>query len=406
MSTRSAEASIKGYNYQFLHTIYDILDANNDDEFTVEGIEDLDIENADEKELIQYKYHESKKYLPSEVDKPIGLMFNHFLKNQDSAIKYKLFAYFAEKEEEQLDSDSLKYILGLSKAKKAIDDGIYRLINDEELRKKFLGKFEINFTSKYEEVEAGIILKFEENFSLTNEESKIIYLANSVKIINDLAIQPDEDKRKITRRDFIEKLESLKNKLYYSYIFKEKGIASFKKVIKNQKQAYNIKKMSSTYVVQIGNYKREKITELIINLVKKFYYKGNKENYKPLVVILDCEKEKYLEVKKSIHKAILSLREALVINDGNEDYFFNELIFNMEPITTKRPLRSKVNQVNYNFKLLHKEMYEANQSKIILSNPCLFVVDESTFSLTGNFSSNFYLNNLSNEDILEIIGVE
>ncbi|MCE2706244.1 MAG: hypothetical protein LW807_04130 [Proteobacteria bacterium] len=46
-NNRSADASIKGYNYQFLHSIKDILESESDAVHTVEGIEDLDIDTND-----------------------------------------------------------------------------------------------------------------------------------------------------------------------------------------------------------------------------------------------------------------------------------------------------------------------------------------------------------------------
>ena len=94
MSSRSAEASIKGYNYQFLHTIKDILENEPDtDVCTVEGIEDFDIEKDSEKDLIQYKYHEYQSFTNTRVAKPISLMFKYFKDNQHEVINYKLFIY-------------------------------------------------------------------------------------------------------------------------------------------------------------------------------------------------------------------------------------------------------------------------------------------------------------------------
>jgi len=82
MSNRSAEASIKGYNYQFLHTVKDILENKSDTyENIIEGIEDLDIVKENSRDLIQYKYHEEQSYQNSRVAKPIALMFNYFINN-------------------------------------------------------------------------------------------------------------------------------------------------------------------------------------------------------------------------------------------------------------------------------------------------------------------------------------
>jgi hypothetical protein len=62
MSNRSADSTIKGYFYQFDFTILQILNASDNDEITVEGIEDVDISNINETIAIQCKYYESTEY--------------------------------------------------------------------------------------------------------------------------------------------------------------------------------------------------------------------------------------------------------------------------------------------------------------------------------------------------------
>ena len=79
MSDRSAESSITGYSYQFLITILHILENNLDSECIIEGIEDLDIINADDRYLNQYKYHAGKNITNSLISKPVILMLNHYL---------------------------------------------------------------------------------------------------------------------------------------------------------------------------------------------------------------------------------------------------------------------------------------------------------------------------------------
>jgi hypothetical protein len=93
MCSRSAVASIKGYSYQFLHTILDILNQEDSNINTIEGIENLDIYSGDINKLCQYKYHELKHYTNSLVGKPIGLMYNHFLNNMESNYNYHLVIY-------------------------------------------------------------------------------------------------------------------------------------------------------------------------------------------------------------------------------------------------------------------------------------------------------------------------
>ena len=60
---RSAVDTIKGYFYQFDFYILKILSSTNDlDEFTIEGIEDVDIETSQGLTAVQCKYYEGTEF--------------------------------------------------------------------------------------------------------------------------------------------------------------------------------------------------------------------------------------------------------------------------------------------------------------------------------------------------------
>ena len=48
MTNRSATATIKGYFYQFDQTIVRLLEATKHGSITVEGVEDIDLDDGDE----------------------------------------------------------------------------------------------------------------------------------------------------------------------------------------------------------------------------------------------------------------------------------------------------------------------------------------------------------------------
>src|SRR5450830_488922 len=80
MRTRAADATIKGYYYQFATSILQLLDLQFDtDAITVEGIEDIDIKTTTETTAIQCKYLSMPRLINSVVRKPIILMLDHFV---------------------------------------------------------------------------------------------------------------------------------------------------------------------------------------------------------------------------------------------------------------------------------------------------------------------------------------
>lgn len=93
--TREADATLRGFHYQFLKTIDAIIDLEDGETVTVEGIiEDIDIIKKDTIEAIQCKYLESSKsFSLSLLYKPILQMMGHYSRNSKHNIKYRLFIY-------------------------------------------------------------------------------------------------------------------------------------------------------------------------------------------------------------------------------------------------------------------------------------------------------------------------
>lgn len=408
MGKRSAEASIKGYNYQFLHTIKDILENERDTyENIVEGIEDLDIVKENSSDLIQYKYHEAQSYQNSRVAKPIALMFKHFLNNQSININYKLFIFLDTPELPNITTNKITDILKIKESRKILSSVATELTledidNYSNEIIDFIIRFTWKLTQKYNELENDIVSSFESIVGLSNEEAKIVYFSNAIKIINDLAIQSDVNNRKITKRVLLSKLDSCKNILYSSYILREKSFTDFKRIFKRRKTTLNIKKNSSTHIIHIHNINRDNISSLIINLVKKFCFKNNTSDFKPLVFIVSCTMAQYKNFKRTLYKYIN--QDLILVNDGTEDYSFNKSVFNDNPRINTNRAGNIINYVNFNFKLLHEPVYIEYKSNIEFSNPSLFILDSKETSLSDLTEKQFYLNGLDNNQILELIG--
>ena len=100
MTSRSANATIKGYFYQFDHTIVQLLLAPTlNTSITVEGIEDVDVQAAGEDSLIQCKYYESTDYNHSVIKDAVVQMLRHFHQNNQAnrtRTKYRIYGYFKD----------------------------------------------------------------------------------------------------------------------------------------------------------------------------------------------------------------------------------------------------------------------------------------------------------------------
>ncbi|HAS1185996.1 TPA: hypothetical protein I3819_004381, partial [Enterobacter cloacae] len=96
-SPRSAIHAIKGYFYQFDKTIVELLHTQDDDVIYVEGVEDIDLKNADEITAIQCKYYENTEYNHSVIAHPIQLMLKDYAKRlagKEDIYKYTLYGHY------------------------------------------------------------------------------------------------------------------------------------------------------------------------------------------------------------------------------------------------------------------------------------------------------------------------
>lgn len=400
MPKRSAEASIKGYNYQFIHSIIDILEQSNDDSLiTIEGIEDLDIRKSDFKELYQYKYHEFEKYRNSLVSKPIGLMFNHYLKDSNASIKYKLLIYLNE-ELPNLTVDVLTKILKLKTATDYVDDDLVGDCTNMNKIEAFYKKFSWCKAQQYEKIEERAVEILANTFSVTKEEALIVFLPNAIRDINQLGIKKKLEERTVTPQEFKNSLKRKKEINDFAYIHRIYGEKRTVADLRRRLKVLNVSKNNTDMIVYIPNLDRANLSNLVVGLIKKYFYDGNKNDFRPVTIITENSKS----LKKNIFDLVNRDNEVLIMNDGYEDYCFNVNIFNRNTITSNRPLNGKVNEVNYNFKLISTETYLQNMDNIYFSNPMLVCIGKEYPDFVNKFSRVIMLEMLSNDSILSIIG--
>lgn len=398
MSSRSADASIRGYMYQFIHTIKDILDNEDDAENIVEGIEDLDIRNSSEEILIQYKYHELQHFTNSLVAKPIGLMFDHFI-DVSGKYKYRL-AIFMNDKLPNIDIDRLKDILALKSAQDYISKDNIKYCSDYDKIEGFLKFFEWTKTSKYKDVESEIIKQMVSTFHISIDEAEIVYLPNAINKIIDLGIQKDVEKRKIKTSSFKKYLISKKTITDIAFISRLYGVNKAVQQILQRMKKDGCKKNNTDIVISLDDGARYKLENLILDIAKAYFYRGNKNDYRPITFIVNST----FELKKKIAKRIYDSNEIIIFNDGYEDYFFCKEVFNSKAITTNSPQRSKVNDVNYNFKIISKETFLSNKDNIKINNGILVTVGEIDESISEFFSKIYHLGSLENSSIVDILG--
>src|SRR4051794_348560 len=89
--TRSAYASIRGYVYQFDRTILEILQCNDDDIVTIEGIEDIDLDTPEVSTAVQCKYFEAQKFSLPLIRDAVAAMLDDSVKAADR--QYRIYIH-------------------------------------------------------------------------------------------------------------------------------------------------------------------------------------------------------------------------------------------------------------------------------------------------------------------------
>lgn len=212
MSNRSANATIKGYFYQFDHTIVQLLAASSPHaSVVVEGIEDIDLDDGDNSLLVQCKYYEGTTYNHSVIKDAVIQMMRHFHSlgcPTSPKFRYRIFGHYKEGQEKLdagIDLDLLKgsfltYVHDKVKHEVHSELGI----SDAQLN-TFCGMLNVNIKApSYEEQQKQVVKLLVSQISgCKPDDAEIFYYPNAINVIQALAIPANESDRRITKGNFI-----------------------------------------------------------------------------------------------------------------------------------------------------------------------------------------------------------
>ena len=388
MATREAFATIKGYYYQFDTSILKLMELQNDsDSIIVEGIEDIDINTANENTTVQCKYLSKPKFINSAVREPIILMLDHFInRNTPNNLKYNLYAHFENEtpgNEPIIDLSKLKDILTYSEKKVEKHYEIEKSIADGTLN-AFLLQFKFQFGFEFYTQQQKVIEKLRNEFNCSVFEADTLYYNNALRIVIDKSVLRNTTQREISKIEFINSIDSIK-RLFNEWFIKLRSKKEyFKLIAQNLKSTRTLEPSRAKYIFIGKNILDADNSELplfsfIESLIGK-YYKLNSSlrDSKPLTFILDCDKSTLLNLKSAL------ITNELMFNDGHEEIKFSTQIFNKEPIINKTANGMKILKASYFLKIVSKETFILNISHI---NPPSSFLIFSKENIKNRFSS-------------------
>lgn len=210
--SRTAEHSIRGYLYQFLRYLSEILAAAPGTQISIEGVvEDVDVVTPGLTTAIQCKLHEqTDKYTLGKIYKPVLQMLEHFGNSAADGpkIHYRLFCHFPDKTGSmQLTLDDLKTIEATgSEALQKIAARIPAATD----RATFLTRFTIEFGPCLDDIEKEVLASLEAKGFAVDDIAALIY-PNAVQRIVNLATRPLPQARTVEAAAFVQSLRDVRH---------------------------------------------------------------------------------------------------------------------------------------------------------------------------------------------------
>ncbi|MBU3967141.1 MAG: hypothetical protein KKG76_07195 [Euryarchaeota archaeon] len=388
MTTRAADATIKGYYYQFDTSILKLLELpTSSDSVIIEGIEDIDINTATETTTVQCKYLSKPRFINSVVRDPIALMLDHFVNPATpSDLKYVLYAHFESEtpgNEPIIDLTKLKEILTYTENKVEKHFEIEKNISDAKLN-AFLSQFKLTFGTEFYTQQKQVIDKLKSKFTCSEFEADTHFYNNALRIVIDKAIKTTTSQREITKAEFISGIDCRKQ-LFNEWFIKLRSKKDYLKLIAQNLKSTRALDPPRTKVIVIGKniiaadnleLPLKSFLEILINK----YYKLNSSlrNAKPLTIVLECDSQTLLDLKKHL------IDKEIIFNDGFEEIKFSSNIFNQEPIINKTNNGAKILKSSYLIKVISKETLMKNISSI--TSPSV-LINFSKNDISNRFSS-------------------
>jgi len=327
---RTAVDTIKGYFYQFDFYIFKILSSTNDfDEFTIEGIEDVDIDTPQGLTAVQCKYYEGTEFNYSKISNAVRLMLEYFVDHRN--VSFFLYGHYKsgqDKLEKTISIDSLKSkFLTYKRGNKKYELHVEKGLSDDELS-LFLNHLhiDINALSIEEQLcEVYNLIKKEFKFK-TDVESYLSY-AIGLNIVRELSTSKDIGHRKITRGKFIYKIKNTKKDCLDIWFKKRVSEDVYCASIKRKYFAsYNISPRERFFIIDATGEKTPIIKKIIQTISNRWtdISQRQKNPYCPYVYIHGVLPEDKLELLKSIYN------DGVVFIDGynylNAEFDVNSII--------------------------------------------------------------------------------
>lgn len=355
---RSATATIKGYFYQFDQTIVRLLASSEHASVTVEGIEDIDLDDGDVSAYVQCKYYEGTEYKHSVIKWAVIHMLQHFHAAgcpSGRVFKYRLYGHYKGGQHKlvlPLTDDFLKehfltYKKEANDKKSQVEHKVHEElgITGQQLAAfRSLLDIDVNAPS-YDDQQTKLLDLLKSAIPECNDvDAELFYYPSAINVIQGLAIQAEEAKRKITKKTFLKKVD--RKEIVFSTWLREKFGADYYARSIRRKHFYfgrtKMPKASRFFVIDMaGEYDASKATRMLVRMAEFFSHKEHTrtpaaDRFCPYVLLRGLSPAELVKLKNNL------LAQGVHFNDGyrflGADFSPEELA---KPPTKEQPWRIK-----------------------------------------------------------------
>ncbi|KMN11009.1 DUF4297 family anti-phage-associated protein [Pseudomonas helleri] len=334
MVNRAANATIKGYFYQFDFAILQLLLAPNEHAtVTVEGIEDVDIDDVSSEQYIQCKYYAATAYNHSVIKPAIAAMIIHFKEvgsKKTPLPKYKLYGHYNEGQEKlpkksEISVDFIKTHFLTTQKKDAPAELIHsdHNITDAEIL-QFAKLLEIDvYAASYDEQFESISKLLLSTISgATREDVENLFYPASINNIRTLAIEKNLIDRQTTKSRFIKEINN-KSQLFNSWLKHYQGAKKYATLVRDkhfkQSTSTSIENKARFFIINLpaDKFDAANALDLALKISKKF---SNRPSARVLDTDRFCPYLHLANTDEARHRDLkLALRDASIpFLDGHD----------------------------------------------------------------------------------------
>ncbi|MEB7504944.1 hypothetical protein [Arthrobacter koreensis] len=331
---RTAHASIRGYCYQFDRTILEILEADAETDVLVEGLEDVDLLDPNQKTVaaVQVKYWASKKYAtPRSIHEPIELMLKAYVSGAKHS--FILHAHFGLESHPpaRFTVDDLVACLTPSRSTKRQKElGKPLLTYTREELSGFAERLTIRVGPDFDTQNTLVRISLAKHLSATEQDVNDLYYAAALSHIQALAMNPNIKNRRIRRSDFltlINNKEALYTRWHSQTVSADDYATALARRLKDQKMLRPTKRKAIIVTVSSNE---DDVKRLACSLAETEYGPGKIHTTKPWTLIVDGSEDQVRQIKLAV------IRNGISINDGYESFEFQPHIFDTPPVINRR----------------------------------------------------------------------